>query len=154
LTWRQAWKCLVLLVGLDVFHTCYIAMQMGEVVNFDVLLHEVILSLMLILLPYIAGYLVVREKRTRLKLLAALRELEANQALLMESIREEERLRVEANLHDVIGHQLMTLNLHLDLALQHTKDNSSDELQSTLAIARESASLMLSQVRATSRVLV
>jgi signal transduction histidine kinase len=151
LTWRQAWKCLVLKVVACTFITYYFLIRMGTPFNLEVLGHELFFETVGHLLPFIAGYLVLRQKRARLQLLVAHRELEANQALLMESIREEERLRIENNLHDVVGHQLTTLNLHLDLALRHAQEKRSDEVQSALTIARESGSLLLSQVRATSR---
>jgi signal transduction histidine kinase len=151
LRWGQAWKCLVLLLGLCAFNEFYFLMRTGAPVNLAVLGNTVFSNMVLLVLPFIAGYLALREKRTRLQLLAVHLELEANQALLMETIREEERLRVEAKLHDVIGHQLTVLNLHLDLALRHEQEKRSDEVQNALTIARESASLLLSQVRTTTR---
>ena len=60
--------------------------------------------------------LAVMEQRARQGLAAAHAELLATQAMLADTVRTSERLRIARDLHDSIGHHLTALNLHLDLA--------------------------------------
>lgn len=153
LTWRQAWKCLVLILVLCASVAYHFSTPTDTPFDFAIAIYH-IFNMGDQALPFVIGSVLLKEKRIRIKLQTALRELETNQALLLESIKVEERLRVETNLHDVIGHQLAALNQQLDLVLRHTQEKRSDEVQSALAIARESGSLLLSQIRAASRDLV
>lgn len=58
----------------------------------------------------------LREKRMRRELAVANIELRATTALLAETSRSAERLRISRDLHDVIGHQLTALSLELEVA--------------------------------------
>lgn len=60
----------------------------------------------------------LRERAARLELDARNAELRAATALLAESSRATERLRIARELHDLIGHQLTALSLHLEAASQ------------------------------------
>lgn len=66
---------------------------------------------------YVAG-LVLRERQSRVALAAAHAQVLATQALLGETVRGAERMRMARDLHDTLGHHLTALNLHLDLALR------------------------------------
>ncbi len=64
------------------------------------------------------GALGAAEQRRRMQLAAAHAQLQATQQLLAATARATERARVARELHDTIGHHLMALKLHLDLALR------------------------------------
>lgn len=70
-------------------------------------------------------------------------ELRAAQALLHESARLGERLRIARDLHDVMGHTLTTLTIHLDVAGRLTSGAAAEHV----AHARTAAGELLEQVR-------
>jgi signal transduction histidine kinase len=86
--------------------------------------------------------LAMLEQRARIKLSAAHAELQATQALLADTVRTSERLRIARDLHDSIGHHLTALNLHLDLA-----DRQLGGSNASVHTARELSRSLLSEVR-------
>lgn len=74
---------------------------------------------------------------------AANAELVALQAVLAESSRMAERLRISRDLHDAIGHHLTALTLNLEAALQR----SSGDLRERIATAQSLARTLLADVR-------
>ncbi len=83
------------------------------------------------------------EQRSRLTIAAAHAELLATQSLLGDMMRASERVRIARDLHDVIGHHLTALNLHLDLALRQTEGKAGKSLQ----MSRQLADDLLESVR-------
>lgn len=75
------------------------------------------------------------EQRSRLTIAAAHAELLATQSLLGDMMRASERVRIARDLHDVIGHHLTALNLHLDLALRQTEGKAGKSLQTSRQLA-------------------
>jgi signal transduction histidine kinase len=71
------------------------------------------------------------------------RELRAAQALVSESARMSERLRIARDLHDILGHSLTTLTIHLDVARRLTDGKAAEHVQN----ARDAASTLLEEVR-------
>jgi signal transduction histidine kinase len=71
-------------------------------------------------------------------------ELRTAQTLLNESARLGERLRIARDLHDVMGHTLTTLAIHLDVASKLTSGGPAAE---HVAHARTAAGELLDQVR-------
>jgi signal transduction histidine kinase len=71
-------------------------------------------------------------------------ELRATQVLLDQSARVAERLRIARDLHDVMGHTLTTLTIHLDVASRMTTGPAAEHLM----CARNASSELLDQVRA------
>src|SRR5262249_46348989 len=65
---------------------------------------------------FCAGFLATSEQRGRARLASANAELRATQHLLAEGVRKAERLRIARDLHDAMGHHLMALSLHLEVA--------------------------------------
>jgi signal transduction histidine kinase len=63
---------------------------------------------------------------------------------LGESARTAERLRIARDLHDVMGHTLTTLTIHLDVASRMTTGTAAEHL----ACARIASAELLDQVRA------
>lgn len=85
----------------------------------------------------------VRERQARLALAVANAELLATQALLAETVRGSERQRIARDMHDVLGHHLTALKLHLDLAMRQPDAPVSAPLRT----AGELASSLLAEIR-------
>ncbi len=91
-----------------------------------------------------------------LQLKIAYAELQATQVMLSDTVRITERTRIARDLHDILGHQLTTLNLHINLAVRHSatiqaKLNTkalNAPLQQALQVSRELAQDLLTEVRA------
>ena len=84
-----------------------------------------------------------RAEENSRKLAAAHTELRATSALLAESSRADERLRIARELHDLIGHQLTVLALELETATH--KAEPGEHVARANRVARE----LLADVRAT-----
>lgn len=100
-------------------------------------------ELFLQIMVFAASYLSILERRGRLQLAKANAELLATQSLLTETVRVSERMRIARDLHDVVGHHLTALNLHLNLALRQTEKARLD----TLNLSTELAGSLLAEVR-------
>ena len=87
----------------------------------------------------------LREKRMRNELAQAHVELQAAGALLAESTRTAERLRISRELHDLIGHQLTVLTLNLEAARHLETDAARRHVERADEVARG----LLHDVRAT-----
>lgn len=87
--------------------------------------------------------LVLHERRTRQALAAAHAQVLATQAMLTDSVRGAERLRIARDLHDMVGHHLTALNLHLDLALRQAGSGAPPALPTAREVSRD----LLAQVR-------
>lgn len=92
---------------------------------------------------FLVGYIATSERRNRMELAAAHSELLATQQLLAENSRTAERLHIARELHDVLGHHLTALNLHLDLAGRQAAHAGSESIRT----ARDIASQLLAEVR-------
>jgi signal transduction histidine kinase len=90
-----------------------------------------------------SSFLVRSEAAARDRLAVANTELLGTRALLAESSRAEERLRISRNLHDTLGHHLTALVLQLDVATRLSDGKAADHLRQSQAIAR----LLLADVR-------
>ncbi|GAA1728348.1 sensor histidine kinase [Aeromicrobium alkaliterrae] len=87
--------------------------------------------------------LVVQRNRTELAVLNT--ELRSTQALLEESSRADERLRISRDLHDVMGHQLTALILELEVASHRTDGEAHEHVVTARGIARD----LMDDVRST-----
>src|SRR5581483_3327198 len=90
-----------------------------------------------------AAQLLLSERAARDELARANTELKATQVLLDESARLAERLRIARDLHDVMGHTLTTLTIHLDVAGKLTTGAAAEHV----ACARTASAELLDQVR-------
>jgi signal transduction histidine kinase len=72
-------------------------------------------------------------------------ELVATRELLAERSRDDERTRISRDLHDVLGHHLVALSLHLELAAATEREESMAHLGKAQALAAS----LLEDVRAT-----
>ncbi|BBG01026.1 MULTISPECIES: sensor histidine kinase [Pseudonocardia] len=84
-----------------------------------------------------------REERSRAQLAEAHAELAAAGAVLAETSRAEERLRISRELHDLVGHQLTALALELEIATH--RDDKAEHVDRARGIARD----LLADVRST-----
>jgi signal transduction histidine kinase len=91
-----------------------------------------------------AAQLARSEMAARDELARANTELKATQVLLDESARLAERLRIARDLHDVMGHTLTTLTIHLDVASKLTSGPAAEHV----ACARTASAELLDRVRA------
>jgi signal transduction histidine kinase len=90
-----------------------------------------------------AAQLLRSEIAARDKLASANAQLRAAQALLGESARMGERLRIARDLHDVMGHSLTSLTIHLDVASRLTTGPAAEHLTCARTVSGE----LLEQVR-------
>ncbi|MGH3383167.1 MAG: sensor histidine kinase [Nocardioidaceae bacterium] len=79
----------------------------------------------------------LRAARTAEALAVANAELEAAQALLAESSRWAERLRIARELHDLVGHQLTGLTLELEVAAHHAEGPSAEHVERARGTAKD-----------------
>jgi signal transduction histidine kinase len=84
-----------------------------------------------------------RESAARQELASANAELRASAAVLAESSRASERVRIARELHDLVGHQLTALSLELEVA-SHKADGDA---RTHVLRARGTAKDLLSDVR-------
>jgi signal transduction histidine kinase len=87
----------------------------------------------------------IREQRLRRELSEAHIDLRAASALLSESARTSERLRISRDLHDLIGHQLTVLTLELEAARHREGEQARGHVDRANQVARE----LLADVRRT-----
>lgn len=78
----------------------------------------------------------LREARARTELSQLNAELKATQALLSESSRVGERVRIARELHDLIGHQLTALALNLEIATHTEGQKSREHVEKAQQIAK------------------
>jgi signal transduction histidine kinase len=84
-----------------------------------------------------------REAEARAALSRQAAELRATQALLAESSRVAERLRISRELHDLLGHHLTALAVNLEVAGHVSEGKARDHVHTSHAIAK----LLLADVR-------
>lgn len=82
---------------------------------------------------------------SRRRLAAAHTELRATSALLEDSSRANERLRIARDLHDVVGHQVTALALELEVASHQSSPPASEHVTRARRIAKD----LLADMRAT-----
>jgi len=90
-----------------------------------------------------SSFLVQSEAAARDELASVNTELLGTRALLAESSRVEERLRISRDLHDTVGHHLTALSLQLDVAARLSEGKAADHVRQAHAITR----LLLGDVR-------
>jgi signal transduction histidine kinase len=92
---------------------------------------------------FCAGFLATSEQRGRVRLASANAELRATQQLLAEGVRTAERLRIARDLHDAMGHHLMALSLHLEIAARAVAGHG----RQAIAVAREVSQRLTEELR-------
>lgn len=95
------------------------------------------------LFAYVTASLASRERLAREELTRAHAEVLSTRALLVESSRNAERLRISRDLHDTLGHHLTALSLQLDVASRLSDGRAAEHVSQAHAITR----LLLGDVR-------
>jgi signal transduction histidine kinase len=90
-----------------------------------------------------AAHLARSEARAHDELARLNRELRAAQASMTENARMTERLRIARDLHDILGHSLTTLTIHLDVASRLAHGQMAEHVH----CARDVAGALLAEVR-------
>ena len=85
---------------------------------------------------FFTAYIALRETRARYELLRTNAELKTTQLLLAQSVRVGERVRISRELHDVLGHDLTALSLHLEIA-RNAPQTAREDIDSAQSIAKE-----------------
>jgi signal transduction histidine kinase len=83
-----------------------------------------------------AAHLARSEALARDQLARVNAELRATQALMAEDARVAERLRISRDLHDILGHSLTTLTVHLDVAARLADGRAAEHVQCARTVAR------------------
>lgn len=97
------------------------------------------------MLSVAAVWIQLRETAMRRELAVANTELRATTALLAETSRTAERLRISRELHDVVGHQLTALVLELEVAGHHAAPPAREHVARARSLAKD----LLGDVRST-----
>ena len=95
------------------------------------------------LFAFSAIRIAIKEQHSRQKLQLLNAQLHSTRALLSDSVRKSERLKISRDLHDICGHQLTALHLNLEFAVQ----TSSVEQQQILLQCKGIASQLLADIR-------
>ena len=127
---------------LDVVLLVLVRSQLSDA-GFRTVLAVLVFERCMLPLAFAFTWLVRKDREVRLKLAASHAQLQATQALLGDTVRASERMRIARDLHDSIGHHLTALNLHLDLALRQAGAGAGASLHTS----RELAHGLLSEVR-------
>ena len=88
------------------------------------------------LLALLTSYFAASQSRARESLSRANAELRATRALLADSSRMGERLRISRELHDVLGHHLTALNLQLEAATHLVEGRASEPVGKAKSVAK------------------
>lgn len=107
-----------------------------------------ITALVYVLLQSVTVLAVISQRRgqeSERQLAQAHTELRATTALLAESTRSIERLRIARDLHDVVGHQVTALALELEVATHLTNSPATEHVTKARVIAKD----LLSDLRST-----
>lgn len=89
----------------------------------------------------------VSERRAREQLEQVNQQLLTTRIILAQSSKQDERLRIARDLHDILGHQLTALNLQLEI-LQH---KVASDLHASVADTKNLAKQLLDNIRAVVR---
>lgn len=136
LPWRSALFWIFL-------QTALLATILYTGVNSGLALFATNTSLAFQLFAFITATIAGRESNARSELARANAELRATRELLAETSRISERSRISDELHDVIGHNLTALNIHLEVARHLAHGKTLDHVLKSQSLAK----ILLKDVR-------
>ncbi|HOY21865.1 MAG TPA: histidine kinase [Cellvibrio sp.] len=79
----------------------------------------------------------VSERNARERVEQLNQQLQATRILLAQSSRQDERVRIARDLHDILGHQLTALNLQLEILQHKVPDELRETVQQSKGLAKE-----------------
>ena len=94
-------------------------------------------SLAFQLFAFITASVARSESSARTELARANAELRATRELLAESSRISERSRISGEVHDVLGHNLTALNIHLEVAKHVAEGKALEHVQKSQSLAKD-----------------
>jgi len=94
---------------------------------------------------FLVYWLHSQELRTRRELMRAHTELLSTRALVLDGVRQAERLRISRELHDSLGHHLTAMSVQLELA----REMAAGEAIEPIARAQEVSKQALAELRTT-----
>lgn len=97
-----------------------------------------------VVLALVISHLIAREAEARTELAGANAELRATQVLVAEKSRMAERVSIAREVHDLLGHHLTALSLHLEAASHLARDRPVAQLRRGQVLTKQ----LLSDVRA------
>ncbi|QAY75833.1 sensor histidine kinase [Sphingosinicella sp. BN140058] len=130
-------------LGWIAFQTLAIIAALAQAISPD-LCWVVTESLALQVVLFLTATAMRREEETGRALARTNRELRSAQAIIANSVRDAERLRISRELHDAWGHELTALGLQLEIA-SHVKD--PERVDDHVAQAKSLARALLVKVR-------
>lgn len=89
----------------------------------------------------------IKEKDARAKADSLNRQLLSTQQLIRQASQQDERLRIARNIHDVLGHHLTALTIHLQVASHKAKSSGNADIQKHVDQCHGLAKLLLGDVR-------
>ena len=92
---------------------------------------------------FVTGLIALQQAQAREEQRRLISELHATRALLAESSRLNERVRISRELHDLLGHHLTALSLSLEVAMHLSQGRAREHVQQAQLLAR----LLLTDVR-------
>jgi signal transduction histidine kinase len=113
-------------LGWIVFQTLAIIGALAQAISPD-LCWVITESFALQLVLFLTATAMRREEETGRALAQTNRELQAAQAIIANSVRDAERLRISRELHDAWGHELTALGLQLEIASHHKEPTRANE---------------------------
>lgn len=111
--------------------------------HFGLALFAMNTSLAFQLFAFITASVAKSESKARSELARTNAELRATRELLAESSRLSERSRISDELHDVLGHNLTALNIHLEVARHLAEGKALEHVQKSQSLAK----ILLKDVR-------
>ncbi len=79
----------------------------------------------------------VSERNARERVEQLNQQLQATRILLAQSSRQDERVRIARDLHDILGHQLTALNLQLEILQHKVPEELRETVQQSKGLAKE-----------------
>ena len=136
-----AWQVALLLTpryafGWIIVQTGLLAVILFAGLNAGLALFALNTSLAFQLFAFITAVVARSESNARRELARTNGELRATRELLAESARINERSRISDELHDVIGHNLTALNIHLEVARHLAAGKALEHVQKSQAMAK------------------
>jgi signal transduction histidine kinase len=95
------------------------------------------------LFAFLVGYLIVELERKNRQMAWTNGELLGTQRLLADATRVNERMRIARELHDSVGHHLVSLGMHLEVAEHQPPDQAREAIRRGRIVAK----LLLREVR-------
>jgi signal transduction histidine kinase len=126
-----------------IVQTGFLAMILYGGVNSGLALFATNTSLAFQLFAFITASVARSEANARSELARTNTELRATRELLAESSRISERSRISDELHDVIGHNLTALNIHLEVAKHLAEGKALEHVRKSQSLAK----ILLQDVR-------